>query len=268
MGIADMTGSYGDDEREEPLEGEAEAGPFDDELSPFAEEEARENAGELLQEDELPLADEDARLPWLEGDDDDEEYGGYRTGQPLVLVVAAVLVLAMIGGGIWWLTRSGTEAVLVADGGTIESEGPYKQRPDDPGGKVFEGTGDSSFKVSEGQSNPARLGQPDTLLAPGFETLEIGEKGEVAAPAAKPASETGGVGVQVGAYSDRSSAETGWSRLTRQHGVLKGLRHRVVEGTVDNGTVYRLQALADDASAAKALCDKIKASGGSCYVKR
>ncbi|MDG2003936.1 MAG: SPOR domain-containing protein [Novosphingobium sp.] len=277
MSISDMTDSYGDDEREDPVDGEqGEDAPFEDEDAPFAEEEAQDSDDDVLQDEELPLADEEALLPWLEGDEDEEDYDGYTTGQTLGLIGAVTLVLALVAGGIWWfVTLDGPDADLIADGSTIKSEGPYKQRPDDPGGKVFEGTGDSSFKVSEGQSNPARLGQADSKPEPGFETLgQAAKDPKDKSPNGKPAAGTGagatdspGVGVQISAYSNRASAETGWGRLSAQYGALKGLRHRVVEGKVDGSTVYRLQAIADDKSAASKLCSGLKSSGLNCYVK-
>ncbi len=46
------------------------------------------------------------------------------------------------------------------------------------------------------------------------------------------------------------------------------MKHRVVEGTADIGTVYRLQALAPNAEAANALCSTLKAAGVACQVKR
>ena len=41
----------------------------------------------------------------------------------------------------------------------------------------------------------------------------------------------------------------------------------VVEGKADIGTVYRLQALAGDASGANDLCSRLKAAGVACQVK-
>jgi hypothetical protein len=52
-----------------------------------------------------------------------------------------------------------------------------------------------------------------------------------------------GVGVQVGAYSTRAQAEAGWSQLATRYEVLQGRSHRVLEGTADSGTIYRLQAV-------------------------
>jgi hypothetical protein len=73
--------------------------------------------------------------------------------------------------------------------------------------------------------------------------------------------------VQVAAYSNRSQAEAGWTRLTSQYEALSGLHHRVVEGQADIGTVYRLQAMAGNLAAANALCSKLKAAGLACQVK-
>jgi cell division protein FtsN len=77
-----------------------------------------------------------------------------------------------------------------------------------------------------------------------------------------------GPGVQVGAYSNRESAEKGWTRLSQQYEALSGVRYRIVEGRADIGTVYRLQAVPGDASAANRLCATLKGAGLSCQVKR
>ena len=75
------------------------------------------------------------------------------------------------------------------------------------------------------------------------------------------------MGVQVAAYSTRASAEAGWSRLSTQYEALSGLKHRIVEGSADIGTVYRLQVLAGDVPSANALCSRLKAAGMACQVK-
>ena len=55
--------------------------------------------------------------------------------------------------------------------------------------------------------------------------------------------------------------------VSKSKGVLSGVSHRVVAGSADNGTIYRLQAVAPDAAAANALCSKLKGAGLSCMVK-
>lgn len=226
----------------------------------------------------LDLGDEDTRLPWLEGDDDmDEESGGSGL---LLMALIAFGALALIIGGIWWFTRDRGGAELVADGSVIEApDEPYKEKPLVPGGKTFEGTGDTSYAVSEGETRTARLDGGEEAPEPGFETMggpAPAVKPSVTPPKAATSAATtqaasgstvAGPGVQVGAYSSRAAAEAGWSRLAGANSALSGVRHRVVEGKADIGTVYRLQALPGDAVAARALCAKLKAAGQDCAVK-
>ncbi|WP_374530416.1 SPOR domain-containing protein [Novosphingobium sp.] len=224
---------------------------------------------DMLETRQLDLAEPEERLPWLESSDDDyEDDEGSETGRLLGFMVMGLVVLAAIVGGIWWATHRGPDPALVADGSTIKApDQPYKEAPKDPGGKTFDGTGDSSFAVSEGQNRPAKLGDqpaPVTPPAPPAQTA-------AAAPGAKPAAAapaSGGVGVQVGAFSSQSAAETAWNKLvTQSNGALAGVSHRVIAGSADIGTVYRLQAVAPDAAAANTLCGKLKGAGISCQVK-
>lgn len=242
-------------------------------------EEPREWAageGEPLETEQLLLEDEE-RLPWLESSDEDYgEYEGSDTGRMLGFVLMGLVALAAIVGGIWWATNRTTDPQL-ADGSVIAAPGePYKSAPANPGGKTFEGTGDSSFAVSEGQTRPAQLGPGNnaagaagTAAAPKGAGAAAGTTGAAAtANAAAGAALAGGVGVQVGAYSTSAKAEAGWASLAaRNAAVLSGVRHRVVQGTAESGTIFRLQAVAGDAGAANALCGKLKAAGTPCQVK-
>jgi hypothetical protein len=213
-----------------------------------------------LETEQLAFDEKDVRLPWLEADgDDDEDFERGGTGQLATLIVIGLLAILVIGGGVWWAVENRRDEVLVADGSVIAApEQPYKERPADPGGKTFAGTGDTSFAVSGGQTRPARLGEtapPKTALA------------TPATPASPAAPAPTGVGVQVAAYTSRASAEAGWTKLSAQYEALAGLDHRIVEGTADIGTVYRLQVLAADVSSAHALCGRLKAAGLACQVK-
>jgi cell division septation protein DedD len=232
-------------------------------------------AGETMA---LDLGDEDAALPWLEGDDE-EEYESGNSGQLIVLVLLGLLAIGVVVGGIWWMSQGSTDRDLIADGSVIEApDKPYKEKPENPGGKTFEGTGDTSFAVSQGETRPARLGEASPPPQPGFTSIEKGGASATPKPSASaPASpspaatpspaDAKSVGVQVGAFSTRTSAEAGWSKLSAQYSALSGLRHRIVEGQADIGKVYRLQALAADAGEARSLCSKLKASGLNCQVK-
>lgn len=204
--------------------------------------------------------DEEASLPWLDADDDDEDYESSDGLKILGLVIAGLVVLAAIIGGIWWTTHRDADADLVADGSTIEAPAtPFKEAPEDPGGKTFDGTGDTSFAMSEGQNQPARLGEaPQAPVKPSIDLAQDKEGDNSGA--------AGGVGVQVGAYSSREKAEAGWTRIAINP-ALSGVSHRVLEGQADIGTVYRLQAVAGDAASAQALCARLKAAGIACQVK-
>jgi hypothetical protein len=216
------------------------------------EEEAIEAAAETGT-DQLALDDREEHLPWLEGDDDYEPQG-VDTTRIAAFAIIGLLVVGLIVGGIWLATRGKTDDALVADGSTIAApEGPYKEKPKDPGGKEFAGTGDTSFAVGEGKTREGQIadnGSPQ----PGIGT-------QTDAPVTK------GVGVQVGAFQSREAAEAGWSKLVQQYSALSGVSHRVIEGQADIGKVFRLQAVAGDTAAANGLCARLKAAGGSCQVK-
>lgn len=231
------------------------------------------SADERLETEQLELTGDEERLPWLESAEDDDEAeqtDGYDTGKMLGLFVIALAVLGAVVGGIWWASNRNSDPALVADGSVVPAPSqPYKTAPTNPGGKTFDGTGDSSFAVSEGQNRPAQLGGP---AAPPIAAREVPvaapAKAGPAAPAAAPAVTGGGVGVQVGAFSSQAKAQEGWTKLVAQaSGVLSGVSHRVVAGTADNGTIYRLQAIAPDAASANALCGRLKAAGVPCQVK-
>ena len=113
---------------------------------------------DYVADEQLTLADEDERLPWLESGDEDEEDGGVDTGRIFGFVLLALLALGAFIGGIWWFGQRGADREVIADGSTIEAPpGPYKERPTDPGGKQFEGTGNLAPAVGEGERREGRL---------------------------------------------------------------------------------------------------------------
>ena len=230
---------------------------------------------------ELDLADTDS-LPWLEADEEDEAAGGIDTWQILGFVGLLAGLLAVVVGGVWFFSNRVTPAEAVPDGSVIAAPaGPVKLRPDDPGGKQFAGTGNVAPLVGEGGSKPAVVAEtpplpgakpttasaPVTTPTPGAPGGKLVPATPAATPAAGQAPLTGGVGVQLAAYGTRARAEKGWSDISRRTDKLAGVKYRIVEGKVDIGTVYRLQAVAGSRAEADRLCGALKADGVDCQVK-
>ena len=237
----------------------------------------------------LGLDDGDERLPWLESADDiDPE--GFDSGRIIGFVMLGLVALGMIVAAVWFSSHRGPGA---ADGSTISAEaGPYKVAPEDPGGKKFAGTGDTSYAVAQGETRSGTIAGEDDAPTPGFSATGTPAPGATPKPAASAsatpkapapkapapkasasatasaAPAASGVGVQVAAYTSAADAETGWSALAARHDALAGFKHRVVEGQAEFGRVFRLQAVAGDVAAANALCVKLKASGQGCQVKK
>jgi hypothetical protein len=226
-------------------------------------------------EDELDLADTDS-LPWLESDEGDEDAGGLDTGQILAFLAGLVLLLGGVVGGVWYISNRAAGGEVVADGSVIPApEGPIKERPANSGGKEFAGTGSVAPLVGEGGSRPAVVAEkpltpalpaaPDVPGAKPAPTAAAGATAPAPAPTAAPVA--AGVGVQLAAYGTRARAEEGWTQISRRTPLLSGVKYRVVEGKVDIGTVYRLQAVAPSRAEAEKLCAGLKAAGVDCQIK-
>src|SRR5690606_40020966 len=79
-----------------------------------------EDDGEAMDTRELEL-DDDERLPWLESADDEGDEQGVDAGRIVGFVLIALLVLAVLLGGGWYLLKGRGNPELVADGSTIEA---------------------------------------------------------------------------------------------------------------------------------------------------
>src|SRR5688572_30097633 len=102
-----------------------------------------------ISRDRLDAADED-RLPWLEAVEDEDDEPGVGAGKLIAALVAGLIALGLIVGGVFWLRDQS------AGGGSGEGElitapaGDYKERPETAGGMQVEGTGDVAYGASEG----------------------------------------------------------------------------------------------------------------------
>ena len=202
----------------------------------------------------LDLDDPD-RLPWLETADGYEYDDGASPLKVAGLVLGGLALLALIVGGIYYMQRNQTGAEG-GNGELIEAqEGDYKVRPEDAGGKSFEGEGDSAFAASEGKKTASKVGS--TKASGGSDTKSSAD-GKVPA---------GAKFVQLGAYGNAATANEAWGVLSKRFGFLSGVNKRVAQGSGEGGRkVFRLQAITGNASAAQQLCAKLKAAGEDCLI--
>ena len=226
---------------------------------------------------ELALESADERLPWLESDEEGDEPPAYDTGRLVGLALIMLVVLAILVGGIWFVTNRGAGSGPAPDGSLVEAPvAPYKERPPSPGGKTFAGTGDTSYAVGAGKEVESKLASaaptPVVPIEPAPAPTPTVSPSASPKPTSTPSAPAdaglpAGTAVQVGAYSSRADAEAGWRKLTSQTEALSGVSHRIVAGRADIGTVYRLQAAGGDRAGAQALCGRLKAVGIACQVK-
>lgn len=208
-----------------------------------------------LEVSQLEFGDGEERLPWLETGEDDFAEADGSAGRLIALALAGLVLLVLLIGAIWWFTRRDAGSQPPRGSVIAAPSQPYKTAPANPGGKPMAGTGDTSYAVSEGETRTPHLDDQTPDAAPTAATSPVA--------AATPS----GVGVQVGAYGSRAKAEAGWSSLVQQSEALKGLSHRVLQGSADIGTVYRLQAVTADRAEAGRLCAALKGQGIACQVK-
>lgn len=233
----------------------------------------------------LPLNDED-RLPWLEAVEE-ENNDRVSTGKLAGFVVAALVALGLVIGGVWLLRNHGPTPQ--GDGKLIAAqEGDYKVRPDAPGGMKVEGQGDSAFAASEGAEANGKIDLGATAETP-VASGKAGLAKLTGAPAAKVATTTlpasggklvaapptkakvsggatavSGTLVQLGSFTSDAQASAAWVRLTKRFAYLTPLTKSVESAAVDGTTYYRLRANAG--GDAGTICGKLKVAGENCMV--
>jgi hypothetical protein len=214
----------------------------------------------------LNLNDPD-RLPWLETADGYEYVEGTSPLRMAVMLLAGLVLLAAIVGAVYWLQRTqigganGNGQLIAAPAGA------YKVKPQDAGGKRFEGEGDSAFAASEGTKTGATL-VPAAKVAAAAPAAAMASA-PVAAPAPPAAAPASTVMVQLGAFGDSAKADAAWAALNKRFGFLAGMNRKIAETNVEGGRkVFRLQAVTANSSEAQQLCAKLKVAGENCLIVR
>lgn len=214
----------------------------------------------------LNLNDPD-RLPWLETADGYEYDDRASPLRIAVMLLSGLFLLAAIIGAVYWLQHNqigganGNGQLIAAPAGA------YKIKPQDAGGKRFEGEGDSAFAASEGTKTGATL-VPAAKIAAAAPPAAMASA-PAAAPAPSAAPSVGAVLVQLGAFGDSAKADAAWAALNKRFGFLAGMNRKIAETNVEGGRkVFRLQAVTANSSEAQQLCAKLKVAGENCLIVR
>jgi len=217
----------------------------------------------------------DEALPWLEGVEDEDEPPAVSGRKMLMALLLVIIGVAIVGGTMFWLGRqdkgSGPPQLIKAE------PGPYKVKPDDPGGLDVAGDSGTAFATGAGEDSDAQLdtsklsevpdasdqGPPKTLL-PNEAKEPAKPEPPKPEPKQEPAAPTGAKGtvIQLGAYGSTAKAETAWRLLSGRFPEVARLNKVVVR--YSGG--YRLRAAASSPGEAQAACRAVTAGGENCFV--
>ena len=215
---------------------------------------------------------DDQSLPWLEAVENEEGPRAISARKMLVALVLVLLAGAIVAATMFWVGRQDP-----APGGVPEliraEPGPYKVKPDEPGGLDVAGESETAYSTSAGEDPDSSLDidrlPPDMTPAPVEPAAppkkppptEARKPADDAAPPAGPSGPT----IQLGAYASTIKADTAWKLLSGRFAQVAALRKSVVAATVSGKTVYRLRA-SGSSDETRAACAALKAAGESCLV--
>jgi hypothetical protein len=219
---------------------------------------------------------DDQGLPWLEAVDDEDGPTGVSARKMFVALLMVLVAGAIIAGTFFWLGRR--DAPVIGEPELIRAEaGPYKVKPDDPGGLDVAGESETAFETSAGEDPDAALDMnklpqgveaPPPEAAPGAAAepkLKTLPRNETKEPARDGATAGSGATIQLGAYASTIKADTAWSMLSSRFPAVAALEKSVVSASVNGKTIHRLRAVGSS-DQTRAACTALKAAGESCLV--
>ena len=227
--------------------------------------------------------EQEQRLPWLEPIHD-SEYDGVSPGRLIGMVLAGLVVIGLIVGGLWWWQQNGGRPrgeVIAAP------EGDYKLPANAEPGR-FDGEGDVAVNAAEGQQPTGRVDpnavpeQPVTTPPPAAPARPAqtarpaataptaparpAAPANTAAPAPPANAATGGAMIQLGAFASEATATAAWTGLQGRFSWLANVNRTIQPANVNGRTVYRLRANAGTAAAARDFCGRLRIAGENCIV--
>ena len=215
---------------------------------------------------------EEESLPWLQAVDDEDEPQGLSARKMLAALALVLLAAAVVAGTLFWLGRQ-------ASGGSGPPElikaqpGPYKVKPENPGGLDVAGESETAFATGAGEEPDAQLdlgAVPEEPIArPKAEPKEEAKPAEApaeAAPSEEATAASSGAAsvIQLGFYDNGAQAQAAWDALSGRFSALAGMSKIVVP--YQKG--YRLRAGAPSRAEAQRTCQLLKVAGENCFVVR
>ena len=217
---------------------------------------------------------DDQALPWLEAVDDEDAPRGVSARKMLVALVLVLAAGAIVAGTMFWLGRR--DPVVTGAPQLIRAEpGPYKVKPDDPGGLDVAGDSETAYSTSAGEDPDAvldarKLPQDMQPLPEPAETTAPPKKippneAKEPAPDDAPPAVPSGPTIQLGAYASTVKADTACNLLSGRFPEVAALKKAVVTAIVKGKPFYRLRA-SGSSDQTKAACAALRAAGESCLV--
>lgn len=207
-------------------------------------------------------------LPWLEPVDDEDQPRGVSARKMLAALLMVGIAVAIVAGTMFYMGRksggSGPPELIRAEAG------PYKVRPDDPGGLDVAGDSGTAFATGAGEDRDAQLDVGKMTEPPPPPPLAE-DAPKPPPPAPKPPEPkpdvpatpgAPGPTVQLGAYGSTAKAETAWRMLSSRFPAVGALTKQVVP--YSGG--FRLRAVAGSSAEARAACAAVTAGGENCFV--
>jgi len=216
------------------------------------------------------MATQEQNFPWLEPVEDEDDAPRLSAGKMLAGIVLVLLALALVAGTMYWLGRrnvgegSGPPELIAAPAG------PYKIKPENPGGLDISGESGTAYATSAGEQPDAQLDlnavpeepvarpQPQQQAAATDDAPPTTDSAQAA-----PAGPVGGT-IQLGYFPSQAAANSAWDSLSGRFAAVAGAGKVVVP--YQSG--YRLRAGFGSAAEASRACQLLKVAGEACFVVR
>ena len=208
----------------------------------------------------------DDQLPWLQAVEDEDEPRGVSARKMLAALLVVLIAGALVAGTFFWLGQRDAEVIGPPE--LIRAEpGPYKVKPQNPGGLDVAGESETAFETSAGEDKDAQLdlsAVPEAPVAaprPEPKPAEPAQASRAPEPRPQPTGARGSV-IQLGAFANQAQAERAWSALSARFPSIGGLNKLIVPFS---GGI-RLRAGATSPDEARKACQTLKAAGENCFV--